>query len=142
MVIIDFEEMYKMKDIGKSAVSEEFNRGNWDMISTQNYQQDIDDEPSKHQRDVVLSIKPVYSEKILNGSKTVKLRRRFPVSAPNGTLAYIYSTSPVKAISRTALNLLSGMIFCSVVLRKDTRVSIKSNLNTLKDTGNAMPPCH
>ena len=142
MVIIDFEEMYKMKDIGKSAVSEEFNRGNWDMISTQNYQQDIDDEPSKHQRDVVLSLEPVYSEKILNGSKTVKLRRRFSVSAPNGALAYIYSTSPVKAISRTALNLLSGMIFRSVVLRKDTRVSIKSNLNTLKDTGNAMPPCH
>lgn len=56
------------------------------------------DEPFKPQRDVVLSIKPVYSEKILDGSKTVELRRRFPVSAPNGTLAYIYSTSPVKAM--------------------------------------------
>jgi len=62
----------------------------------------LSDEPFKPQRDVVLSIKPVYSEKILEGSKTVELRRRFPVSAPNGALAYIYSTSPVKAMVGTA----------------------------------------
>lgn len=62
----------------------------------------LTDEPFKAQRDVVLSIKPVYSERILDGRKTVELRRRFPVSAPNGTLAYIYSTSPVKAIVGTA----------------------------------------
>lgn len=62
----------------------------------------LGDEPFKIQRDVVLSIKPVYSEKILDGRKTVELRRRFPVSAPKGTLAYIYSTSPVKAIVGTA----------------------------------------
>lgn len=59
------------------------------------------DEPFKPQRDVVLSIKPVYSEKILAGQKTVELRRRFPVAAPYGTLAYIYSSSPVKAIVGT-----------------------------------------
>ncbi|MEX5578273.1 helix-turn-helix domain-containing protein [Pseudophaeobacter sp. A-200-2] len=62
----------------------------------------LGDEPFKPQRDVVLSIKPVYTEKILEGRKTVELRRRFPVSAPNGTLAYIYSTSPVKAMVGTA----------------------------------------
>lgn len=62
----------------------------------------LSDEPFKLQRDVVLSIKPVYSEKILDGTKTVELRRRFPVSAPNGALAYIYSTSPVKAMVGTA----------------------------------------
>lgn len=62
----------------------------------------LGDEPFKSQRDVVLSIKPVYSDKILAGQKTVELRRRFPVSAPNGTLAYIYSTSPVKAMVGTA----------------------------------------
>lgn len=62
----------------------------------------LDDEPFKPQRDIVLSIKPVYSEKILAGSKTVELRRRFPVSAPNGALAYIYATSPVKAMVGTA----------------------------------------
>lgn len=63
----------------------------------------LGDEPFKPQRDVVLSIKPIYSEKILAGRKTVELRRRFPVSAPNGTLAYIYSSSPVKAMVGTAL---------------------------------------
>lgn len=56
------------------------------------------DEPFNPQRDVVLSIKPVYSEKILAGQKTVELRRRFPVAAPHGAMAYIYSSSPVKAM--------------------------------------------
>ena len=44
----------------------------------------------------------MYSEKILEGRKTVELRRRFPVPAPNRTLAYIYSTSPIKAMVGTA----------------------------------------
>ncbi len=56
------------------------------------------DDEFKKQRDVVLSIRPYYSDKILSGKKTVELRRRFPVAAPTGTLAYIYSTSPVRAI--------------------------------------------
>lgn len=56
------------------------------------------DEPFRPQRDVVLSIRPQYSEKIMEGRKTVELRRRFPVSAPSGTRAYIYSTSPVRAM--------------------------------------------
>lgn len=49
-------------------------------------------------RDVILSIKPAYSSKILEGEKTVELRRRFPITAGNGTTAYIYSTSPVRAL--------------------------------------------
>jgi predicted transcriptional regulator/DNA-binding XRE family transcriptional regulator len=49
-------------------------------------------------RDVVLSIRPEYSQKIIEGRKTVELRRRFPLSAPRGTLAYIYSTSPQRAM--------------------------------------------
>ncbi|UTS88163.1 helix-turn-helix domain-containing protein [Rhizobium anhuiense] len=56
------------------------------------------DEPFRPQRDVVLSIRPQYSDKILEGRKTVELRRRFPVSAPGGTVAYIYSTSPIRAM--------------------------------------------
>ncbi|KEC72896.1 transcriptional regulator [Rhizobium leguminosarum bv. phaseoli CCGM1] len=56
------------------------------------------DEPFRAQKDVVLSIRPQYSEKILEGRKTVELRRRFPISAPGGTIAYIYSTSPVRAM--------------------------------------------
>ncbi|MCM2505500.1 helix-turn-helix domain-containing protein [Aureimonas altamirensis] len=61
----------------------------------------LTDDSFKPQRDVVISIKPIYSEKILAGQKTVELRRRFPVSAPNGVIAYIYSSSPVKAIVGT-----------------------------------------
>ena len=49
-------------------------------------------------RDVILSIKPAYSEKILKGVKTVELRRRFPLSAGQGAIAYIYSTAPVRAL--------------------------------------------
>jgi predicted transcriptional regulator len=45
-----------------------------------------------------LSVRPLYSEKILEGTKTVELRRRFPISAPRGTIAYIYSSSPIRAM--------------------------------------------
>lgn len=58
----------------------------------------FDDELFRRHRDVVLSIRPHYSSKIIEGSKTIELRRRFPLSAPRGTIAYIYSTSPVQAI--------------------------------------------
>lgn len=50
------------------------------------------------QRDMVLSIRPPYSDKILSGEKTVELRRRFPVTTAHGTVVYIYSTSPTMAI--------------------------------------------
>lgn len=56
------------------------------------------DEVFRPKRDVVLSVRPPYSDKIFEGKKTVELRRRFPVSAPRGTIAYIYSTSPVRAM--------------------------------------------
>lgn len=50
------------------------------------------------QRDVVFSIKPDYCNKIINGAKTVELRRRFPMSVPPGTTALIYATSPTRAL--------------------------------------------
>ena len=53
-------------------------------------------------RDVVLSVRPQYSEKIIAGMKKVELRRRFPMSAPRGAMAYIYSTSPVRAMVGSA----------------------------------------
>jgi predicted transcriptional regulator/transcriptional regulator with XRE-family HTH domain len=56
------------------------------------------DDVFRRHRDVVLSIRPQYSAKIMEGKKTVELRRRFPVSAPRGTIAYIYSTSPERAM--------------------------------------------
>lgn len=46
----------------------------------------------------MLSIKPQYSSKILKGTKTIELRRRFPIDVPEGTLAFIYSTTPEKAL--------------------------------------------
>jgi len=60
------------------------------------------DELFKPKRDVVLSIRPNFSEKIMEGTKTVELRRRFPMSAPKGTIAYIYSTGPVQAMVGSA----------------------------------------
>ncbi|MGO4670072.1 helix-turn-helix domain-containing protein [Bosea sp. 2RAB26] len=53
-------------------------------------------------RDVVFSIKPEYSRKIISGEKTVELRRRFPMSVPAGTTALIYETSPTRALSGIA----------------------------------------
>ena len=56
------------------------------------------DQLFKPAKDVVLSIKPQFSEKIVAGKKKVELRRRFPISAPRGAMAYIYSTSPTRAM--------------------------------------------
>jgi predicted transcriptional regulator/DNA-binding XRE family transcriptional regulator len=53
---------------------------------------------TESRRDFVLSIKPEYSKKILIGTKTVELRRRFPLMKNKGSVAYIYSTSPVRAL--------------------------------------------
>src|SRR6476620_2030419 len=49
-------------------------------------------------QDFLVSIRPQYVAKILDGQKTVELRRRFPESVNVGTRAYIYSTSPVRAV--------------------------------------------
>ena len=62
----------------------------------------LGDDVFRQHRDVVLSIRPQYCDKILDGRKTVELRRRFPVSAPKGAVAYIYSTSPVRAMVGSA----------------------------------------
>jgi predicted transcriptional regulator len=48
-------------------------------------------------RDVLVSIRPVHVSKILKGQKTVELRRRFPELA-KGATAFIYSSSPVRAV--------------------------------------------
>lgn len=63
----------------------------------------FDEVVPKVKRDVIISIRPKYTEKILEGMKTVELRRRFPVKNVEGAMAYIYSTSPVKAIVGYAL---------------------------------------
>lgn len=50
-------------------------------------------------RDVVFSIRPIHASKILDGTKTVELRRRFTVGVKPGTLALIYTTSPTSALT-------------------------------------------
>ena len=46
---------------------------------------------------VLMSIRPMYVEAILDGTKTVELRRRRP-SFPAGTTVLIYATSPDKKV--------------------------------------------
>jgi len=53
-------------------------------------------------RSVLFSIKPAYANKILEGLKTVELRRRFPEVGMAGSTAVIYCTSPVRAIIGSA----------------------------------------
>ncbi len=53
-------------------------------------------------RDVIFSIKPLYAEQILEGTKTIELRRRFPVDVPAGTSALIYTSSPTRALTGIA----------------------------------------
>jgi len=50
-------------------------------------------------RDVIFSIRPTHAKKILDGTKTVELRRRFTGGIPPGTIALIYATSPTSALT-------------------------------------------
>ncbi|HTN59960.1 MAG TPA: helix-turn-helix domain-containing protein [Devosia sp.] len=58
----------------------------------------LGDWPIIERRDLVLSVKPEYSGKIVKGEKTIELRRRFPTKVSAGTLVMIYETSPTRAI--------------------------------------------
>jgi predicted transcriptional regulator len=49
-------------------------------------------------RDILVSVQPRFASKILEGAKTVELRRRFPESNAVGALALIYSSNPVRAV--------------------------------------------
>jgi predicted transcriptional regulator len=49
-------------------------------------------------RDVLVSIRPSYASKIMEGQKTVELRRKFPEVGATGAMALIYSSSPVSAV--------------------------------------------
>jgi len=48
-------------------------------------------------RDVLVSVQPKFVSKIVDGAKTVELRRRFPETSATGAFALIYSSSPVRA---------------------------------------------
>jgi predicted transcriptional regulator/DNA-binding XRE family transcriptional regulator len=62
----------------------------------------IGEDTFPNRRDVVFSVKPEYSEKIIKGVKTVELRRRFPSRVPAGTVALIYATTPRQALTGIA----------------------------------------
>jgi predicted transcriptional regulator len=47
--------------------------------------------------DVIISIHPGYADAILDGTKTIELRRRIPELA-NGTRLWIYATRPTAAV--------------------------------------------
>ncbi|HEY4941698.1 MAG TPA: hypothetical protein VII56_09720 [Rhizomicrobium sp.] len=49
-------------------------------------------------KDLLLSIKPEYAIAIVDGRKTVELRRKFPEDVAGGSKAFIYSSSPVQAV--------------------------------------------
>lgn len=51
-------------------------------------------------RALLISIKPHYARAILEGRKTVEVRRRFP-TVPPGTTVVLYSSSPERAIVGT-----------------------------------------
>lgn len=48
--------------------------------------------------DIILSIKPKYCEKIVNGEKKVEFRKRFFSDADKINLVYMYATRPIKKI--------------------------------------------
>jgi predicted transcriptional regulator len=53
-------------------------------------------------RPLLLSLRPRFAEAILDGTKTVELRRT-RLSAPNGTLLILYASTPVMAVVGTAV---------------------------------------
>jgi predicted transcriptional regulator len=57
---------------------------------------------SPNRRDFLVSIRPIHVEKIVEGLKTVELRRRFSEEVAAGSIILIYSTSPTRAIVGSA----------------------------------------
>lgn len=46
---------------------------------------------------VLLSVKPQFARRLLSGTKTAEVRRRFP-ELPSGTVVYLYASSPMRAV--------------------------------------------
>ena len=56
--------------------------------------------PMESEPQIVLSVHPHHAENILIGTKTVEFRRRFPVGSHlEGAILWIYSTSPIQAVT-------------------------------------------
>ena len=64
-------------------------------MSLATYNSPIELEPQ-----IVISVHPHHAENILTGTKTVEFRRRFPVGTHLvGAILWIYSTSPIQAVT-------------------------------------------
>jgi predicted transcriptional regulator len=61
-------------------------------------------------RTLLLSLRPRFAEAILNGRKTIEVRRR-PVNAQSGSPVILYASSPVMAVVGTAR--LAGIELCA-----------------------------
>ncbi|GIH16044.1 ASCH domain-containing protein [Rugosimonospora africana] len=53
------------------------------------------------QRTLLLSLRPRFADAILNGTKTIEIRRR-PVNTASGTPIILYASSPMMAVVGTA----------------------------------------
>ena len=51
-----------------------------------------------NEKDVLISVKPQYANLLVDGVKSVELRRKFSESLAPGTKCIIYSTSPQKKV--------------------------------------------
>lgn len=49
-------------------------------------------------KDILLSVKPQYANPLVDGTKTIELRKKFPINIIEGTKIYIYSSSPEKKV--------------------------------------------
>ena len=54
-------------------------------------------------KNVLLSIKPKFAIQIIEGKKTIELRRKFPTEKVVGGIAFIYASTPVQKIIGYAL---------------------------------------
>jgi predicted transcriptional regulator len=68
------------------------------LIQSRRFEGNMMDTIPEFRRDVLVSIRPYYASKLLDGKKTVELRRKFPEVGVIGVTALIYSSSPVRAI--------------------------------------------
>lgn len=83
-------------------------------------------ESGEAQRDIVLSIRPHYTKMILDGHKTIELRRRFSTSILKGSTAFIYSTTPDRAIVGSAeIALVEKLPVATIWKKCGKRASIK-----------------
>jgi len=56
------------------------------------------DEDAMQSKNLLLSVKPAYANLLVDGIKTIELRRKFPVDLVPGTKCIIYASSPTQKV--------------------------------------------